>query len=483
MPRGPVFNTLDKRFTTRDSLGIEGVATSISAEICPVVNTVTPRAFYWPFMVWIYYDFYRYSGIEERSYTAFDSYLKRQDYFFVLSVLLTPGSDQENLVGKQQSQLDLDTNAAGPYPYNPKYFKTRFGGMQYYNAGCISMGYIIDQDPETQKYYSLPKLTKEGEKMALAFENKIKDTAYYREYRRNDKAVPRDVLIEYGHVINIGLKGFNDCKSLLKHSLFERKQNKKLSQSAELVKYLYEKYQVKTLSRESCRQLLFDHLTPSGNKVTLPEHLHTIANEWGVVIARQYFTSGLEMIWKYMLSRLSRPLTIEQWIKIVLESSVFTWNMEVSLLEVVGACNYDYATRERMVYDAARGRNESSSIEKGLKIILSIYNWMTNKEDFGEEKALLSYGVDSDSIALTELLDVVVKHKELPVRDLLFYIMKNWLIDQHYTTAFEKMLQGRDGFYYEIVDGFFVKKHDFDIDFQGIRLIQLMRVMKDVDML
>ena len=205
MPRGPVFNTLDKRFTTRDSLGIEGVATSISAEICPVVNTVTPRAFYWPFMVWIYYDFYRYSGIKERSYTAFDSYLKRQDYFFVLSVLLTPGSDQENLVGKQQSQLDLDTNAAGPYPYNPKYFKTRFGGMQYYNAGCISMGYIIDQDPETQKYYSLPKLTKEGEKMALAFENKIKDTAYFREYRRNDKAVPRDVLIEYGHVINIGL--------------------------------------------------------------------------------------------------------------------------------------------------------------------------------------------------------------------------------------------------------------------------------------
>lgn len=483
MPRGPVFNTLDKRFTTRDSLGIEGVATSISAEICPVVNTVTPRAFYWPFMVWIYYDFYRYSGIEERSVSAFDSYLKRQDYFFVLSVLLTDGSDKDNLVGKQQSQLDLDNNTTGPYPYNKDYFKTQFGGMQYYNAGCLSMGFIIDHDSETEKRFSLPKLTKDGEKMALAFENIIKDTAYYREYRRNDKAVPRDVLLEYGRIINIGLKGFEECKALLKISLFERKRNVILSQSAELVRYLYEKYQVITLSRESCRQILFDHITPSGKIVSFPDNLHTIANEWEVVMARHYFTSGLEMVWKYMLGVLSRPLTLEQWLRTVLESSAFTWNMEAPLLAVVGSCNYDYATRERMVYAASRGRKETSSVENGLKIIISIYNWMVNKNDFGEEKAFLSYGIDSDSIALTELFDIIEEHKRKTVRDLLLYIMKNWLIDQHYTTAFEKMLQGRNGFYYEIVDGYYVKKHDFDMDFQGIRLIQLMQVMKDVDML
>ena len=56
MPKGPQLNKLKKNFTTRDSLGIEGVATSIAADICPVVTTVTPRAFYWPFLVWIYYD-------------------------------------------------------------------------------------------------------------------------------------------------------------------------------------------------------------------------------------------------------------------------------------------------------------------------------------------------------------------------------------------------------------------------------------------
>lgn len=66
MPKGgPKLNNISKNFTARDSLGVEGVSASMQAEICPVVNTVTPRAFYWPFMIWIYYDFYKYSGITD----------------------------------------------------------------------------------------------------------------------------------------------------------------------------------------------------------------------------------------------------------------------------------------------------------------------------------------------------------------------------------------------------------------------------------
>lgn len=166
MPKGPKLNNISKNFTTRDSLGIEGVSTSIQAEICPIVNTVTPRAFYWPFMVWIYYDFYKYSGIPDHTIDAFDAYLKRQDYFFVLATLLTEGADQDNLVGKQQSQIDIDENPNGPYPYNPAYFKTRYGGMQYYNAGCLSMYFITAEDPENNRELSLPALRPEGEKMA-----------------------------------------------------------------------------------------------------------------------------------------------------------------------------------------------------------------------------------------------------------------------------------------------------------------------------
>ena len=394
MPRGPILNSLSRNFTTRDSLGIESVANSMSAEICPVVNTVTPRAFYWPFMVWIYYDFYRYSGIENRSVSVFDKYLKRQDYFFVLSVLLTPDSDQTNLVGKQQSQIDLDTDTTGPYPFNEKYFKTRYGGMQYYNAGCLSMGFIIDHDPETDKVFALPKLTKEGESMALAFEKLINNTAYYREYRRNDEPVPKEVLKEYGTIINIALKGFDQCKALLRKAMFEPKRYIKLAQSASLVKLCYEKYGISFLTRESCRQLLFDHRTPSGINLEIPSDLQEIANAWEIVIGRQYFTIGLEMIWKYMLSRLCRPMTIDTWLKEVLTSSDFTWDTDAPVSEVTESCHYEYQVREKMISDAARGINEPRSVESGIRIMLSVYNWLAGRNDFGEEKALLSYGMD-----------------------------------------------------------------------------------------
>ena len=51
IPKGPILNDISKSFTTRDNLGIEGVATTIQASICPIINTVTPRVFYWPFLV------------------------------------------------------------------------------------------------------------------------------------------------------------------------------------------------------------------------------------------------------------------------------------------------------------------------------------------------------------------------------------------------------------------------------------------------
>ena len=97
MPKGPILNNISKSFTTRDSLGIEGVATTIQASICPIINTVTPRVFYWPFLVWIYYDYYLCFGTEKVDFNAFSQYLKRQDYFFVMANLLIEGSDQSNM--------------------------------------------------------------------------------------------------------------------------------------------------------------------------------------------------------------------------------------------------------------------------------------------------------------------------------------------------------------------------------------------------
>lgn len=482
MPKGPLINDIARNFTTRDSLGIESVATSISGEICPVVNTVTPRAFYWPFMVWIYYDFYKYSGIEEHSVRAFDAYLKRQDYFFVLATLLTPGSDQSNLVGKLQTQSDIYNNRTGKYTYNPAYFKTRYGGMQYYNAGCLSLRLIVDQDPETGSYYALPKLTKDGEKMALAFEKVIKNTQYYKKFRLLDVEVPESVLKEYGKVIHFNLVGFDECKKMLREKLFETKRNSKLTESASYIKYLNEQYSLNDFDRVSCRRLLFDHLTPSNKAVKIPSDMKTISNEWEIVIGRQYFTAGLEMIWKHMLEQLDEPFTKQEWISKAIKSSHFESRINQPLSVLLAASEYDFDNREQMIA-AGRSGNDKNAIDNGLKVILSIYNRFHDRDDLGEDRLFFDYGYDSDSIPFNELFEEVDKRKNASVKDFLEFVMNNWLIEQHYWTAYEKMLQGRDGFYFELVNGRYIRRFDFDMDFQGIRLIQLAQVMKDLEVI
>lgn len=484
MKKGPLLNNNIRSFTTRDSLGIENVAASISAELCPVVNTVTPRAFYWPFLVWIYYDFYKYSGIENRTRDVFDKeFLKRQDYFFVLSQLLIEAPDQAGLVGKNNSIYDVWNNETGPYVFNPKYFLAPFGGMQYYNTGCVTMDYIREIDTDTNKAFSFPKLTRSGEEMALEFQKIIKDTEYYKSYRLNNVPIPRDVLQEYGKVINIALKGFEVCKESLRKHLFEDERLKMLRNSADYVKYIFEKYDMTDATLFSYRDILFDAFSTRGRNEELKPELRAISNGWEIVVGRQYFTSGLESIWKYMLNCIDFPLTKNEWIKKAIEDTDWSIDLNESLSDVLEECNYDFETREAMISAAAHNDQEEKMAENGLKIVLSIYNRFVNRTDFGREKAYLTWGNDSSSISFEELIIKVDEYKNKKIRDFLAFIMDQWLIEQHFKTAFEKLLQKRDGFYFEIVNDRYVRTHEFDIRFQGLRLYQLASVMKDLELL
>lgn len=491
MPKGPQLNDISRiKFTTRDSLGIEGVATTLQGKICPIVNTVTPRAFYWPFMVWIYYDFYKYSGITERTSTNFSRYLKRQDYFFVLATLLTPNSDRNGLVGIQKSEQDILNNPNGPYPFNPNYFQNGFGGMMYYNAGCLSMLYITDQDDITGKQRQLPVLGKEGERMALAFESVIKDTDYYKYYRtKEDSPVPKNVLEEYGKVIKFNLDGFVECKKILKEFMFEDKRgvilsnrSNDLSICGEYLRYLYSANNNAVLDRKAYRRVLFDMEISKQNKVIIPDKYKDIAKKWEITIGRQYFTSGLEMIWKFMLEQLEKPMNLKEWIRNSLNNSLFSWDIDNKLSSIVGFCEFDFDSRESVINEAIRNSNQNRWVENGLKVILSIYNRFqaeVSNSDYGD---FYNEGALSQSISLIDFFKDVDMYMEKSIREFLLHIMQRYMVEQHYITAFEKMLQGRDGFYYEMLDNLYVRKHRFDMRFQDIRLVSLLQVMKDIDM-
>ena len=183
-----------------------------------------------------------------------------------------------------------------------------------------------------------------------------------------------------------------------------------------------------------------------------------------------------------MLEQLDEPYTKQQWISQVLESSCFKMDIDKPLSVLLENTHLDFDTRERMVADGRAG-NDSFAVSNGMKIILSIYNRFYNREDLGEDKFFFNYGYDSDSISFAELFEGVNRLKQVTIKEFMTFVMDEWLIQQHFFTAFEKMLQGRDGFYYEIIDGKYIKRVDFDVDFQGIRLIQLSQVMKDLEII
>ena len=86
--KGPRLNNISRNFTTRNSLGIDEVANSISGELCPIVNSVTPRPFYWAFITWCYYDFYSNCDPNDRSENNVNEYIKMQNYFLLLLFFL-----------------------------------------------------------------------------------------------------------------------------------------------------------------------------------------------------------------------------------------------------------------------------------------------------------------------------------------------------------------------------------------------------------
>ena len=474
--KGPILNDITSSFTKRDSLGIESVAASISGEICPVVTTVTPRAFYWAFATWNYYDFLKNSKLEKSGEVFVNQFLRRQDYFFVLSQVINHASDQEGLNAK--TNVDGRNPADGMYTYNPYYFSMRYGGMTYYIPGCTTMDMVRDIDFETNTRRSFVKMTPRGKALAVSFEKVIEGTEYYQKYRLMDVPVPKDVLIEYGQTINLSMDGFDETKEILRENMF----NSKLVESSEYVSYIHEVYDMSDPKRDYYREALFDGFSIRGEGRNLPQELQSIADGWEIVVGRQYFTYALESIWKYMLLTLDHPMKKVTWIRNTIDNSVWDINLEAPLASVLNDCNLAYSEREEICENARNG-GDARMVEGGLRVILSMYNRFVNRSDFGEESSFLARGSESGSISFEELISTVDEYKTRSVRDFLIHLMDEWLIEQHYRTAFEKMLNGRDGFFYEIEDGYYVHKHPFDLRFQGIRLMQLASVMTDLDML
>ena len=61
--------------------------------------------------------------------------------------------------------------------------------------------------------------------------------------------------------------------------------------------------------------------------------------------------------------------------------------------------------------------------------------------------------------------------------------MSEWILRRHEAVSFRKMMEGRDGYFVEKIDGKYYHKSDAYPDYTGNRLMQLKSVMIDLDMM
>ena len=484
--KGPKINYTKRSFTTRDNLGINAAGTSFQAELCPVVNTVTPRAFYWMFAVWNFYDYWQNYHTAKRSWKDFEeNFQKRNDYFFILANLLTVNSDRDNLVGKDNCTVLLKKYGDGPYEYERNYFVSHYGGMQYYVPGCSTLGFIteVDGDGNTLPF---PKITeKVGVPLARAFEAVIRDTEYYRSYRLRDVPVPREVLLELGSRLSLAMNDMDECKGLFRKALFEPQNtvlfsNEKLIRSKDYLLFLNRRYGYRKLPASGIRRALYDYFCPGGeHEADLPDNLREIATEWEVAIGRQYFALSIELIWKYMLLELTVPMDLDRWVSACLKDAKWSVDIQAPLKTISDDAVFEFEKREQILSAGSRGSKDvSKNLETALLVMLSVCNRFKGRSDVRPEHLMIG-----GRISVAEFSRLVEAGREKPVSDLLAYIMVNWVVKRHEEVAFRKMTEGRDGFFIEKIDDLYYHKVDTFPDYTGNRMLQLMNVLDDLDML
>lgn len=483
MQKGPKLNNHKSKKTTRDNLGINGAYTSMSRQICPIVNNVTPRAFYWIFLTWIYYDFYKNNKTKKFNFREFSHYIRRQDFFFIAASILND-NDLGNVNGKDNVRKLIEQNPnLNECTFNEKYYSSAYGGMNYFNAGLLSMKLITEVDNEGNKL-EFPKLSQYGKEIAISFENVIKDTEYYKKYRTHAECVPKDVLKEYGEVININLKGFEECKKQLKFMLTAESENRKLQETIDYLSFLKKNNYLTSPDAQKIREIFYEYFSERGKKLNIPQELKEISIDWEITMIRQYFSLALEYMWYFMLKVLNNnPMYKKDWIHTAINQSEFVdFNLCEKLEKYINAFDLNYEQQEDIFISS--WNNEKTNLNDGLKVLLAMNARIENRKDINAyNKQFLEFGGERGK-SFNYLKKEIERYKDKTVKEFLEFILDEFLIEQHYNTAFQKMItEGLDGFFYEVDEGLYIQKSESHFRKQDIRATQVFKVATDLEIL
>lgn len=479
MNNGPILNDVRKKFNTRDPLGLQGVSQTIVGDLCPVINSVTPHAFYWILVNWVYYDLYENQKIKDTKQSTLDEYLKKINYFVILGNLFN-NVDVPSMYGVQNIRKDITLNDTSFYTYNEDYVRT-LTGVNYYKAALRSAGFITYNDEEGNEYQHL-KFTINGKTLAESFDNLIKETRFHKEYimKNNYDNVPYDVIKELGIIASFNMEKLQVSKELLKRYFFV--DIKKLSKQAEFIKYLYYDLDIKNIDEEKLRDFFYDYFSPRSLNNKCNKDLDEILRGWEVLIARHYFTNALEMVFTFSLEKLTRPMHLSEFLNIILKNI----DLNISFKEFINDNSLNgKEIQELLIIGKNKKTSHENNIINSLKILCSLYNRLSNRDDINRNYLL--FDNDGLSISLNDMINDIDNYKEKNIKEYLVYMIDKYIIKQHIITSQRKFMLKEDCYYFAIDNNYIYKtnreKKEFVYGLQNLRINQLFQVMKELDML
>jgi hypothetical protein len=292
--------------TGRDHLGLGSVSSDqILPSLSPGINVLTFHPRYHSLYVFLLYEFWQRDIVRNRSnWIAF--YRPREFIFSVGAFQCDQETHGEmrNVVGGQKTG-SADIQAQEIFDTTYHYIDSPLGGYGlYYRTVMTEMGLVYPGGSGLPYPVDLP--SEDGEKVALAFREAIKDTTYYQKFFEENKTeISLDVVKEYireACLCRLKTPEAPDHELLLE--LFTEKGTaqdaKARRETFRLFLDLAKQTDGTSLDDNIFRQLIYFQSTETGLRYTPSVSIISTYIRWRLYQAREYYAYALNALWVYL---------------------------------------------------------------------------------------------------------------------------------------------------------------------------------------
>lgn len=477
-----------RKMKGEDHLGIKNVAIVMADRLQSGITSITPRARYWSFFAWVLHDFIQHG--KDLSLKSFQHFLKRQEWFFVLANMAEAkerGASTNQVMGVAVAEELWNQTELDFLPFQVDYLQDSYGGYSVYRNVMKTLGIMREGDLE--KGIQLDRVTNgAGKQLAEAFQRSIESTEYYQSWRHQEGPIPRQVLIEYGRKASLSRLYEGEDKAVLR-SLFLPKEAKDETerlrcQSLGYYQFLVQEAKGKAFTRKGWRRMMYDVCSPRGEeKQRIPEIYQTVAKGWEIYQGRQLFTYSLETIWSYLLRQLSiKTRSIGELLgKVETELHGHGFSTHIKVSQLLDELPLSRQQRDDMMDAMGTGEHAPSSVWNPLLVMLDVYSRFCGRDDLEPiHMGFLKLGGE-DHLSLHKWETDVTTFLHRPVGDLLEWIIRFYILEQHQQVALAKIFStGNETYHFAENEG---RLHFIAMDrpaYNVFRVDQAMSILEDL---